>query len=579
MTSSRFIWKRLQDQRACFIAALLLAAVEGGATAMLPFCVANAMVTLLAEPESTAFMVWTLLAPASVIVRVVALRWSWTLSFQSGNAFTERVRNELVEHMRKVSMGIIQSWGQARLAALISEDGRWVNEVSTFTLARVTAALTTTVALAVIVACYSKILALGVVISLIIAAAWMPLSSRLLAHLIEQRSVGLSEATRRIGEFAQGIAVFRTFGVAGMAFERLRLAVDALHVLMSRHAPAQVALAQLGAAAVALSLPLGLLLLAYFHSGPMNPEQAQGLIPALFMVLSLRNVLTHGALKPVVVLALASRALLNIRAFLAEPVLQGSACRFDGPLDVCFKDVTFSYSTKHDPALRNLSFTARAGEMTALVGPSGSGKSTIAQLVLRYFDCGQGKIQVAGLDIANADPRALQRLISYVSQDIHILDDSLRANILLGNPQATVTELEHAIRAGGLSDVVHGMNEGLDTRVGAGGRNLSGGERQRVAIARAFLKKAPILIFDEATSAMDPLTEHAISRAIMRLKGHCTILVIAHRLSTIADAEHIVVLDGGQVTERGNHDQLIAMSATYQHLWDIQRRTAGWKLQ
>ena len=217
--------------------------------------------------------------------------------------------------------------------------------------------------------------------------------------------------------------------------------------------------------------------------------------------------------------------------------------------------------------------------MTAIVGPSGAGKTTIASVLMRFFEGYQGSIRIGDRELAHCSPEKLQALVSHVGQDVYLFKDSLRANILLGNPDATEDELERVINAAQLKEVINAFPLGLDTVLGGAGRTLSGGERQRVAIARALLKNAPILIFDEATSAMDPLTERAIQRAVEELWDGRSVLAIAHRLRTIAHADQILVMDRGQICECGTHAELIEQQGLYYRLWSIQEKAEGWRLR
>lgn len=188
-------------------------------------------------------------------------------------------------------------------------------------------------------------------------------------------------------------------------------------------------------------------------------------------------------------------------------------------------------------------------------------------------------ITLGGHALQTVDPSALQNWVSLVSQDVHLFQDSLRANILLGRPDASECDLAHVIKAARLEELIAALPDGLDTQLGETGRTLSGGERQRVAVARALLKDAPILVLDEATSAMDPLTERAIQDAVAALEDGRTVIVIAHRLRTIVDADQILVMDQGRIAEAGKHDALLAQKGLYARLWAAQERAAGWRLR
>ncbi|MCC6006692.1 MAG: ABC transporter ATP-binding protein [Rhodobacteraceae bacterium] len=250
-----------------------------------------------------------------------------------------------------------------------------------------------------------------------------------------------------------------------------------------------------------------------------------------------------------------------------EPRMPGSA---EAQGDITFEGVAFGYDGV--PVLRGLNLTARAGETTALVGPSGAGKSTVFNLLARLADVHAGAVRLGGVDLREFDVAALRGLLSVVSQEAGLFDETIRANILFGRPEASAAEVEAAARAAFVWDFAQTLPAGLDTPVGPRGSNLSGGQRQRVAIARALLRDAPILLLDEPTSALDTRSEAQVQAALERLSRGRTTLVIAHRLSTIRSARHIVVLDRGAVVDEGTHEELLSRGGLYAGLYAMQFR-------
>ena len=241
-------------------------------------------------------------------------------------------------------------------------------------------------------------------------------------------------------------------------------------------------------------------------------------------------------------------------------------------------DVVFGYRPDA-PVLTGVSMKVPARTMCAIVGPSGSGKTTIARLVARFWDVDSGTVRVGGTDVRDMPTSQLMEQLSMVFQDVYLFDDTLAANIRIGNPAADDAQVRWAADLAGVTEIVDRLPHGWDTRVGEGGRALSGGERQRVSIARALLKRAPIVLLDEATSALDAENEANIVAAMEELRRTSTLIVIAHKLETIAAADQVIVLDdAGRIAQRGHHDELVAVEGPYRSFWEQRTRARGWEL-
>ena len=244
--------------------------------------------------------------------------------------------------------------------------------------------------------------------------------------------------------------------------------------------------------------------------------------------------------------------------------------------DIVFEHVGFSYDEKE--VLHDVSFTAKEGEVTALVGPSGSGKSTCARLAARLWDISKGVIRVGGVGISTVDPEVLLRDYSMVFQDVVLFDDTVMENIRLGKRGATDEEVRAAAKAANCDEFIHRLPQGYNTPIGENGAKLSGGERQRISIARALLKDAPIVLLDEATASLDVENETKVQGALSRLLAGKTVLVIAHRMRTVEAADKIVVLADGRVAEEGTPAELMDKNGLYRRMVELQRQSTGWRL-
>jgi ATP-binding cassette subfamily B protein len=242
-----------------------------------------------------------------------------------------------------------------------------------------------------------------------------------------------------------------------------------------------------------------------------------------------------------------------------------------GP-DIRFENVSFHYEVKRE-ILRDVSFNIPAGTITAVVGQSGAGKSTLARLLFRFYDVHSGNILIDDQNVMDVTQASLRKAIGIVPQDTVLFNDTIGYNIAYGNPHASIDEVHEAARAAQIDGFIKHLPDGYDTQVGERGLKLSGGEKQRVAIARTLLKKPAMLIFDEATSALDSKTERAFQEELLGLAKNRTTLIIAHRLSTIVHADQILVMDHGQIVERGTHEELLSANSRYAEMWQMQERT------
>lgn len=268
----------------------------------------------------------------------------------------------------------------------------------------------------------------------------------------------------------------------------------------------------------------------------------------------------------------------RMNEILGHPVQEGSAAMNYQGFDIVFDHVGFAYNDK-ETVLKDVSFTARQGEVTALVGPSGGGKTTVSRLASRFWDIDSGRITVGGMDISKVDPETLLSLYSIVFQDVMLFNNTIMENIRIGRKDASDQEVLAAARLANCDEFAEKLPDGYQSLIGENGCELSGGERQRISIARAFLKDAPVIMLDEATASLDVENETLIQSALSRLIENKTVLVIAHRMRTVAGADKIIVLAEGSVSEQGTPAELMKKEGVFRHMASLQDKSSSWVLE
>ena len=382
------------------------------------------------------------------------------------------------------------------------------------------------------------------------------------------------DMTGAVLEYARGLAVVKSFGKSGAALDSVTKAVQdskKIHLKIEwGYVPAN--------ALHLLALKCGSIGLAFAAATQCLRGEMRFSMMLMFVFFSFS---IFASLEPISdsahTLGVIDDAMNQLDALKDEHFIDADGR--DIPLehfDIAFKNVNFGYDARQ--VLKDVSFTIPEKTSTAIVGPSGSGKTTICSLLARFYDPQSGSITVGGHDLREMTCDSLLKNISMVFQNVYLFNDTIRANILFGKPDATEAEMIAAAKKARCHDFITALPNGYDTVVGEGGGTLSGGERQRISIARAMLKNAPIIILDEATASIDPENEHLIQQAISELTRGKTIITIAHRLATIENADQIFVLDDGKIVQRGTHAQLVAQEGRYRRFVEIRRQAEGWKI-
>ena len=301
-------------------------------------------------------------------------------------------------------------------------------------------------------------------------------------------------------------------------------------------------------------------------------------VPLFFMFLLVASRLyspLEGALQNLAAVISTRTNINRMNEIMDHPIQTGSTRLTNEGCDIVFDHVGFAYNTG-ETVLKDVSFTAKQGEVTALVGPSGGGKTTVSRLAARFWDINKGTITVGGMDISNIEPETLLSLYSIVFQDVTLFNNTIMENIRIGRKDASDQEVLAAARLANCEEFAARLPQGYNSMIGENGCELSGGERQRISIARAFLKNAPIILLDEATASLDVENETLIQSALSRLIKDKTVLVIAHRMRTVSSADQVIVLADGSVAEQGPPDELLRTGTIYPHMVKLQRISQNW---
>ena len=379
-------------------------------------------------------------------------------------------------------------------------------------------------------------------------------------------------------EYARGLSVVKSFGKAGTSMDSMKKACRDSHDINLKIEWGYIPYNALHL--LALKTASVCIVIAAFYLGFSGQLDF-----TYMMIIILLSFHVFGSLEPIAdcahVLAVIDDALDHLDELTKESFIDADGQQIEiAHYDIEFRNVDFSYGEERErrQVLHNVNLKIPEYSVTAIVGPSGSGKSTICNLIARFYDADSGSVRVGGHDVKEFTCDSLLSNISMVFQNVYLFHDTVRNNICFGKTDATEAEMVEAAKKACCNDFIMALPEGYDTVIGEGGGSLSGGEKQRISIARAILKDAPIIILDEATASVDPENEHLIQAAISELTKGKTIVTIAHRLATIEQADQILVVDNGQIIQRGTHTELVAVPGKYKDFVDIRSQSEGWKI-
>ncbi|MCT4584696.1 MAG: ABC transporter ATP-binding protein/permease [Peptostreptococcaceae bacterium] len=506
-------------------------------------------------------------------LRVVIVISSYTLNHLRGADIIANLRINVSEHLRTLNLGYFNKNTLGNLISCITTDIANFERVITHSLGD----LTKSIFLSSYIIIISLFLDLKMGFSIVIMIALsIPLFYYMKKYATKfglRKNIIVNEVISRIMEYIDGIKVFRSHNQTGKKFKRL---LDSFNNFKKESIMLEVMLAPfnlLYSIIIDFIIPIILLLGSYLLLGGNIDKNI--FITFIVIALSISNILKSISLhySEYKCLEISANKILTV---LNKKALDYRYEEFDFEnFDIEFKNVKFAYE-EDLVVIKDISFLAKQGSMSALIGPSGSGKTTIFNLITRFFDISEGQILIGNQDINDINPEFLLRNISMVFQDVYLLNDTVYNNIVMGKKNITKEEVIDICKKANCHDFIMKMEKGYDTLISEGGNNLSGGEKQRISIARALLKDAKIVLLDEATASLDADNENEIRQALNTLIKGKTTIVIAHKLNTITNADNIIVLDKGKILEEGNHNILVSKNGYYKKVYKEQLEAKTW---
>lgn len=517
--------------------------------------------------------VWT--AVGSIVLYFAALMSTHIAAFRTAR----NIRYTAMQHVLKLPLGFFSENQSGRLRKLIDDNAGLTEDLLAHKLPDLAGTVVTPVAAIAMLFLFDWRMGLLCLLTMVLALLSMCLMmGGKNAGFFHRYQKEIERMSGEAVEYVRGIPVVKMFQQTVYSFKAFYAAIKDYSDLASQYA---------------MSCRVGQTCFLTFINGAFAL-----LIPAALLMASGGNV--WEVLVNFIFYALFAPAcgqMINRIMYMSEAVMEADEAigRLDEILDqkpmeeskkqnhpvnttVSFDHVTFTYPGADYPALTDVTFTVRPGQIAALVGPSGGGKTTAASLIPRFWDTDSGIVSIGGVNVRDMNTEDLMKQVAFVFQNTRLFKESLLENIRAARPEASREEVIAAAHAAQCDDILEKLPQGLDTVVGTKGIYLSGGEQQRIALARAILKDAPIVVLDEATAFADPENEHQIQKAFEVLTENKTVLMIAHRLSTVQDADSIIVLNDGKIVEQGRHDSLLAQNGIYASMWEDYQRSARWKV-
>ena len=509
-------------------------------------------------------IVYTVIMIVANTVRYLFNRVGYTGIQSQGARIIQDLRLRMGDHLRNLNLGYFNKHNIGNVINIITNDLQDFEHVLTHSTSELIKLGILSVYLLLVTFAISPILGILQVIIAAAGAIFIVLGMKKSSKIALKKKHTMDDVVSRMIEYISGMELFKSYNLAGEKFKRLK---DSFNDLKKESINTEIALAPyILIFQLTVDISFALLLLAstqFFISGSINKIM---FFSYIIIGLSLSNILKafSGQYVFFQYMKLATDKLINVYNE-KEISYEFKVMPFKN-YDIKFANVSFSYE-KDKTVLKNISFKAKQGTSTALVGSSGSGKTTVTNLIARFWDCQSGIISIDGIDITKIYPEELLTNISMIFQDVYLVNDTIENNIKLGKPDATHEEVVKAAKDASCHEFITELENSYDTVVGEGGSTLSGGEKQRISIARALLKDTPIILLDEATASLDADNEHEIRKSLDKLIKNKTVITIAHKLNTIKNYDQIIVMSDGIIEEKGTHEELMKNKKRYYEMY------------
>ena len=509
-------------------------------------------------------IVYTVIMIVANTIRYLFNRVGYTGIQSQGARIIQDLRLRMGDHLRNLNLGYFNKHNIGNVINIITNDLQDFEHVLTHSTSELIKLGILSVYLLLVTFAISPILGILQILIAAAGAIFIVLGMKKSSKIALKKKYTMDDVVSRMVEYISGMELFKSYNLAGEKFKRLK---DSFNDLKKESINTEIALAPyilIFQLTVDISFALLLLLSTQlFISGSINKIM---FFSYIIIGLSLSNILKafSGQYVFFQYMKLATDKLINVYNE-KEISYEFEVMPFKN-YDIKFENVSFSYE-KDKPVLKNISFEAKQGTSTALVGSSGSGKTTVTNLIARFWDCQSGIISIDGTDITKIFPEELLTNISMIFQDVYLVNDTIENNIKLGKPDATHEEVVRAAKDASCHEFITELENSYDTVVGEGGSTLSGGEKQRISIARALLKDTPVILLDEATASLDADNEHEIRKSLDKLIKNKTVITIAHKLNTIKNYDQIIVMSNGIIEEKGTHEELMKNKKRYYEMY------------